>query len=103
MAGGDLNPDLIAVQLIERVRDLSAFMESQDVLDQRKALFAFCKRIVADAEKREIIVETDLTGSAQGTILPGLPTGLCNCSLPEGGAYLIAQPIMPIFGPELRF
>ncbi|MHC4442832.1 MAG: hypothetical protein ACYTF1_14345 [Planctomycetota bacterium] len=103
MAGGNLKPDLIAVQLIERVRDLSAFMESQDVQDQRKALFAFCKWIVADADKREIVVETDLTGSAQGTTLTGLPTGLCNWTLPEGEAYLIAQPVMPIINPELRF
>jgi hypothetical protein len=58
---------------------------------------------MADAEKREIVVETDLTGSAQGTTLPGLPAGLCNRSLPEGGAYLIAQPVMPIFSPKLRF
>ena len=58
----------------------------------RKALFAFCKRIVADAETREIVIETDLTGMAQKTTLPGLPTGLCNLTLPEGEAAQIVQP-----------
>ncbi|MCH7597402.1 MAG: hypothetical protein IID35_12700 [Planctomycetes bacterium] len=51
--------------------------------DQRKALFAFCKRIVADAETREIVIETNLTGMAREEALPGIPAGLCNLNLPE--------------------
>lgn len=81
--GTDLDPDLIAAQLIERVRDLTGFLGSQDVEMQRKALFAFCKRVVADAEAREILVETDLTGTAQNETPPGLTAGLCNLTLPE--------------------
>ena len=74
VTGVNIDPDEIAVRLIERVHDLTAFLTSQDVETQRKALFAFCKRIVADAESREIVVETDLTGMAQEKTLPGLPT-----------------------------
>ena len=65
------------------MRDLTAFLGSQDVEDQRKALFAFCKRIVADAETREIVIETNLTGMAHKESLPGIPDGLCNLNLPE--------------------
>jgi len=61
MTGGGLDPDVIAVQLIEKVREPSGCRESRDVPKQRSALFAFCKRIVADAEKQEIVVETDLS------------------------------------------
>ncbi len=78
-----VDPDEIAVRLIERVRDLTAFLESQDLEAQRKALFAFCKRIVADAKTREIVIETDLTGMAQSQAVPGLPAELCNLDLPE--------------------
>ncbi len=79
LAGGQLNPDVIAVQLIERVKDLTGYLESQDVEEQRKALFGFCKRIVADAQAREIIIETDLTGTAHEKTPAGLPSGLCIC------------------------
>ena len=37
LMAAELNPDVIAVQLIERVRDLSAFLESREVEDQRKS------------------------------------------------------------------
>ena len=83
VTGVNINPDEIAARLIERVRDVTAFLESQDVEAQRKALFAFCKRIVADAGAREIVIETDLTGMAQNQTPPGLATGLCNLTLPE--------------------
>ena len=65
------------------MRDLTAFLGSQDVEDQRKALFAFCKRIVADAETREIVIKTNLLGMAHEETLPGVPAGLCNLNLPE--------------------
>lgn len=76
LAGGTLDPDVIAGQIIEQVRDVRVFLESQAVEDQRKVLFAFCKRIVADAERREIVVEADLTGLAQNQAPPGFPAGL---------------------------
>ena len=81
--GAELNPDIIAVQLIERVRNLTAFLGSRDVEDQRKALFALCKRIVADAVAREIVIKTNLTGMAHEETLQGVPAGLCNLNLPE--------------------
>ncbi|MCH7591810.1 MAG: recombinase family protein [Planctomycetes bacterium] len=83
LMAAELNPDVIASQLIDRVRDLTVFLGSQDVEDQRKALFAFCKRIVADAGAREIVIETNLTGMACEEALPGVPAGLCNLNLPE--------------------
>ncbi len=46
-------------------------------------LLAFCKSIVADAEAREIVIETDLTVLAQNKTLPGLPAGLSDSNLPE--------------------
>ncbi len=88
LAGGSLDPDLIAVQLIERVRDLAGLLESQDLDDQRKALFAFCKRIVADSANREIVIEADLTGLAQSTSPSGLTGGLCNLLLPDQDSNL---------------
>jgi len=83
VTGVNLDPDEIAIRLIERVRDLTAFLTSQDVQARRKALFASCKRIVADANVREIVIETDLTGVTQDQALPGLPARLCNLNLPE--------------------
>ena len=83
VTGVTIDPDEIAAQLIERVRDLTGFLESLDVEKQRRALFAFCKRIVADAEAKEIVIETDLTGLAQKETPPGLPEGLCNLTLPD--------------------
>ncbi len=103
LAGGRLDPDVIATQLIARVKDLTGFLESQDVEEQRKALFAFCKRIVADAENREIILSTDLTGMAPNETPPGLPAGLCNSMLPDREACIIAQPEMLFLTPHLRF
>ena len=70
---------------------------------QRTALFAFCKRIVADAETREIVIETDVTGMAQDQAVPGLPSELCNFDLPEGEYAAIAQPGWSILMPWLRF
>ena len=99
----ELNPDVIAAQLIERVRDLTAFLGSQDVEDQRKALFAFCKRIVADAEAREIVIETNLTGMAHKESLPGIPDGLCNLNLPEWEVQQILQPATAVLTPKMRF
>lgn len=81
--GSNPNADSIACQLLERVENLTELMDSISVEDQRRVLFAFCKKIVADADQREVVIETDLTGLAQTTTLPGLPAGLCNCSLPE--------------------
>jgi len=125
VTGVNIDPDEIAVRLLERVRDLTAFLESQDVEAQRKVLFAFCKRIVADAETREVVIETDLTGMAQGQAIPGLPAelcnlelpdleaqenaqpavgdGLCNSTLPEGEAASVAQNLTAILMPRLRF
>ena len=79
----DLDPDSIAANLVARVRDLTAMLDSLEVEDQHSALFGFCKRMVADAETREIGIETDLAGLAQEQTLPGLPIGLCNTHLPE--------------------
>ena len=78
VTGVNIDPDEIAVRLLERVRDLTAFLDGQDVEAQRKALFAFCRRIVADAETREVVIVTDLTGMAQDQAVPGLPAELCN-------------------------
>lgn len=103
LAGSQSDPDVIATRLIEKVKDLTGFLESQDVDDQRKALFGFCKRIVADAQAREILIETDLTGMAQEKTPPGLPAGLCITNLPDREAYIIAQPEMPFLAPLLRF
>ena len=61
---------------------LAAFLESREVEDQRKALFAFCERIVADAASREIVIEANRTGIAHDEALPGLPAGLCDSNLP---------------------
>jgi len=83
VVGSDLDADAIAATLLERVNDLAGFLESQDVETQRKALFAFCRRIMADAQRREIVVETDLLGLAQNETPPGLPAGLCISNLPE--------------------
>lgn len=58
----------------------------------RSVLFAFCKRIVADAETREVVIETDLTGMAQDQAVPGLPAELCNLELPDREAQENAQP-----------
>lgn len=46
-------------------------------------LLAFCKSIVADAEAREIVIETDLTGLAQNKTLAGLPAGSSDSNLRE--------------------
>ncbi|MBP7746966.1 MAG: hypothetical protein KA383_12625 [Phycisphaerae bacterium] len=83
VVGCDLDADAIAARLLERVNDLAGFLESQDVETQRTALFAFCRRIVADARKKEIVIETDLLGLAQNETPPGLPAGLCINRLPE--------------------
>ena len=99
----ELNPDVIAAQLIERVRGLTAFLESRNVEDQRKALFAFCKRIVADAETREIVIKTNLLGMAHEETLPGVPAGLCNLNLPEWGVQQILQPSIALLTPKMRF
>lgn len=99
----ELNPDVIAAQLIERVRDLTAFLESRDIEDQRKALFACCKRIVADAKTRDIVIETDFAGLAYEQTLPGLPIGLCNTHLPEWEVQQILQPSIALLAPKIRF
>ncbi len=83
VAGTHLDPDAIAADLVSRVHDLTAMLDSLEVEDQRAALSGFCKRIVADAETREIVIETDLAGLAHEQTLPGLPIGLCNNHLPE--------------------
>ena len=87
VTGTDLDPDSIAAGLVSRVHDLTAMLESLDIEDQRSTVFGFCKRIVADVETREIIIETDLAGLAQEQTLPGLPIGLCNNHLPESAAH----------------
>ena len=74
---------LRAARLIEQVRNVASLLDSQSIEDQRRVLMAFCQRIVADAEAREIVVETDLTGLAQNKTLPGLPAGLSDLTLPE--------------------
>ena len=53
--------------------------------------FAFYKRIMADAETRQIVIETDLTGMAQGKTVAGLPAELCDLHLPELEAQENAQ------------
>ena len=83
MTGTHLDSDAIAASLVARVHDLTAMLDSLEVEDQRSALSAFCHRIMADAETREIVIETDLAGLAQEQTLPGLPIGLCNNHLPE--------------------
>lgn len=83
VVGCDLDADAIGARLLERVNDLAGFLESQDVETQRTALFAFCRRIVADAQRREIVIETDLLGLAQNETPPGVPAGLCISDLPE--------------------
>ena len=101
--GHDLDPDVIASRLIGRVHDLRAFLDSQGVADQRKDLFAFCKRITADAFTKEIVIETDLAGMAQKETPPGLPAGLCNLTLAEGGPCIIAQPAIDVLQATLLF
>jgi len=83
VAGIHLDPDAIAASLVSRVHDLTAMLDSLEVEDQRSALSGFCNRIVADAQTREIVIETDLAGLAQEQTLPGVPIGLCNKHLPE--------------------
>lgn len=88
VAGGSLDPDAIAVQLIERVRDLAGFLESEGVKKQRDALLAFCKSITTDSASREIVIQADLTGLAQNQTPPGLAAGLCISNLPEEDSNL---------------
>ena len=83
VVGSDLDADAIAAKLLERVNDLADFLDTPDVETQRTALFAFCRKITADAQRREIVIETDLMGMAQNETPPGLPAGLCNNHLPE--------------------
>jgi len=83
VVGSDLDADAIAAGLLERVNDLAGFLDTPDVEIQRTALFAFCKKFTADAKRREIVIETDLTGMAQKETPPGLPAGLCINHLPE--------------------
>lgn len=66
-------------------------------------LVGFCKRIVADAETRQIVIETDPAVLAQEQILLGLLVGLCNTQLPEREATQIVQPAIAFLRPELRF
>jgi hypothetical protein len=58
-------------------------LDGQNVETQRTALFTFCRRIVAGAQRKEIVIETDLLGLAQNETPPGLPAGLCITDLPE--------------------
>jgi hypothetical protein len=55
---------------------------------------AFCQQIVADANSREIVVETDLTGLAQSKTLPGVLTGLPDSDLPDQVSGEIQQPAL---------
>jgi len=87
-----LDPDLIATRLVERVRNLAGFLESHRVEDQRKALFAFCKRIVADAMIKEVVIETDLIGLAQLPDTEELPVGTPMEVVAALGAQENAQP-----------
>ncbi len=103
IVGINPDPDAIAEQLLERVRNLTELMDSASVEDQRRVLFSFCKRLTADADARELVIETDLTGLAQKETLPGVPAGLCNCSLPEWGVQQILQPVICILSPRMRF
>ena len=73
---------------------MASLPESQSIEDQRRVLIAFCKRIVADAESREIVVETDLTRLAQSKTLPGVLTGLPDSALPDLAAGEIQQPAL---------
>lgn len=50
-----------------------------------------------------MVIETDLTGLAQGTTPRGLVAGLCNLTLPEGEVAQIVQPDILILRPRLRF
>lgn len=52
-----------------------AFLNSQIVEAQRKLLFRYCKRIVADSRTRQITIEINLAGTALDKTLPGLPAG----------------------------
>jgi len=47
---------------------------------------------VADAETREIVIETDLTGMAQGQAVAGLPAEFRDLHLADPEAQEIAQP-----------
>jgi hypothetical protein len=49
---------------------------------------AFYRRIVADANSREIVVETELTGLAQSKTLPVVVTGLPDSDLAERDAEI---------------
>ena len=91
VTGVNIDLDEIAVLLLEPVRGLTAFLDSQDVKAQRKALFAFCIRIVADSRTKKVLIETDLTGMAQDQAVPGLPAELCDLDLPNPQAHANAQ------------
>ena len=82
VVGSYLEAGAIAAKLLDRVNNLAGSLEIPDVEAQRTALFAFCCRIVADAQRKEIVIETDLLGTAQNETPPGLPVGLCNNKLP---------------------
>ena len=86
--GVNLDPDEIAARLIEKVRDVASLLDSRSIEDQRRVLMAFCHKIVADAESKEIVVEADLTGMAQDETLPVLPAGLSDSNLPDQDSNL---------------
>ena len=67
----------VAIQIILQVRNVRIFPESQATEDQRQVLFTFCKRIVADADRRETVIETDLAGLSQHQVMGEVPTVLC--------------------------
>jgi hypothetical protein len=81
--GSELDPDAIAAQMLERVRDLASFLDSEDVNDQPMALFPFYEQTVANAATREAVIQTDVLGLAQKQTPPGVPVGLLNPSLPR--------------------
>jgi hypothetical protein len=58
-------------------------LDGQNVETQRTALFAFCRRIVAGAQRKEIVIETDLLGLAQNETPPGVTARLYVNRLPE--------------------
>jgi hypothetical protein len=103
VVGSDLDADAIAARLLERVNDLAGFLESQDVEAQRKALFAFWRRIVADARRKEIVIETGLLGLAQNETPPGLPARLCISNLPESQTRVDLQLLIKLPRPSSRF
>ena len=71
--------------------------------DQQRVLMAFCDRIVADAEAKDIVVEADLTGMVQNRILPGFLAGLSDSDLPEHDTR-VARPFeAALLRPQLRF